>query len=210
MDDQTLRPAVGGEDAGYLLEFLQDGVFVTVYPSDGTEMLFELSDVRQTLQDNGVIDYDVIELSKIIREAAGERRKLADEFVEVMPEEEEDVSGAQDNESAAQEEEISSEEVAGIIIDISRDQMIATVRYDTSKGTKLPTEADIKAALEEKGVVFGINEETIKKRFAVYHSQTEPLAAWFEKEGIRHTFTWEGSKDLMLANIFAFLDTLKS
>ncbi len=162
MDDQTLRPAVGGEDAGYLLEFLQDGVFVTVYPSDGTEMLFELSDVRQTLQDNGVIDYDVIELSKIIREAAGERRKLADEFVEVMPEEEEDVSGAQDNESAAQEEEIGSEEVAGIIIDISRDQMIATVRYDTSKGTKLPTEADIKAALEEKGVVYGINEETIK------------------------------------------------
>lgn len=162
MDDQTLRPAVGGEDAGYLLEFLQDGVFVTVYPSDGTEMLFELSDVRQTLQDNGVIDYDVIELSKIIREAAGERRKLADEFVEVMPEEEEDVSGAQSNESAAQEEEIGSEEVAGIIIDISRDQMIATVRYDTSKGTKLPTEADIKAALDEKGVVFGINEETIK------------------------------------------------
>lgn len=53
------------------------------------------------------------------------------------------------------------------------------------------------------------NEETIKKRFAVYHNQTEPLAAWFEKEGIRHTFTWEGSKDLMLENIFAFLDTLK-
>lgn len=53
------------------------------------------------------------------------------------------------------------------------------------------------------------NEETIKKRFAVYHNQTEPLAAWFEKEGIRHTFTWEGSKDQMLANIFAFLDTLK-
>ena len=162
MDDQTLRPAIGGEDAGYLLEFLQDGVFVTVYPSDGTEMLFELSDVRQTLQDNGVIDYDVIELSKIIREAAGERRKLADKFVEVMPEEEEDVSGAQDNESAAQEDEISSEEVAGIIIDISRDQMIATVRYDTSKGTKLPQVEDIKAALEEKGVVYGINEETIK------------------------------------------------
>ena len=52
------------------------------------------------------------------------------------------------------------------------------------------------------------NEETIRKRFAVYHNQTEPLSAWFEKEGIRHTFTWEGSKDLMLANIFAFLDTL--
>ena len=160
MDDQTLRPAVGGPDAGYLLEFLQDGVFVTVYPSDGTEMLFELSDVRQTLQDNGVIDYDVIELSKIIREAAGVRRKLADEFVEVKPEEEEEIS-AQEN-APETEADTENEEMAGIIIDVSRDQMIATVRYDTSKGTKLTQVEDIKAALEEKGVVYGINEETIK------------------------------------------------
>ena len=50
------------------------------------------------------------------------------------------------------------------------------------------------------------NEETIKKRFAVYHSQTEPLADWFQKEGIRHTFTWKGSKEQMLSEIFAFLD----
>ena len=53
------------------------------------------------------------------------------------------------------------------------------------------------------------NEETIKKRFAVYHAQTEPLAAWFEKEGMRNTFTWKGSKEQMLGEIFAFLDTLK-
>ena len=50
------------------------------------------------------------------------------------------------------------------------------------------------------------NEETIKKRFAVYHSQTEPLAEWFEKEGIRHTFTWKGSKDLMLEEIYAGIE----
>ena len=50
------------------------------------------------------------------------------------------------------------------------------------------------------------NEETIKKRFAVYHSQTEPLAQWFEKEGIRNTFTWKGSKELMLEEIFRRID----
>jgi len=50
---------------------------------------------------------------------------------------------------------------------------------------------------------------TIKKRFEVYHNQTAPLAEWFEKEGIRNTFTWKGSKDLMLSEIFAYLDTLK-
>lgn len=164
MDDQVLRPAVGGEDAGYLLEFLKDGVFVTVYPSDGTEMLFELSDVRQSLHDNGVNDYDIIELSKIIREAAGQRRKIADEFVEAVPElEEEDKPSQENSETQAETEEDVDGEPARVIIDVSRDQMIATVRYDTSKGSKLPAEDDIKAALAEKGIIFGINEEAIKK-----------------------------------------------
>lgn len=50
------------------------------------------------------------------------------------------------------------------------------------------------------------NEETIRKRFEVYHRQTEPLADWFEKKGIRHQFSWKGSKEQMLGEIFAFLD----
>ena len=50
------------------------------------------------------------------------------------------------------------------------------------------------------------NEETIKKRFNVYRSQTAPLADWFEKEGLRHVFTWKGSKDLMLEEIFESID----
>ena len=50
------------------------------------------------------------------------------------------------------------------------------------------------------------NEETIKKRFEVYHNQTAPLAEWFGKEGLRHTFTWKGSKEQMLEDIFAAID----
>lgn len=50
------------------------------------------------------------------------------------------------------------------------------------------------------------NEETIKKRFAVYHSQTEPLSQWFAAEGIRKSFTWKGSKDLMLKEIFEVIE----
>ena len=53
------------------------------------------------------------------------------------------------------------------------------------------------------------NEETIKKCFEVYHKQTEPLSKWFEQEGIRNTFTWKGSKEVMLGEIFAFLDNVK-
>ena len=52
------------------------------------------------------------------------------------------------------------------------------------------------------------NEETIKKRFNVYHTQTAPLADWFEKEGIRRTFCWaeHPSKEGMLEAIYAELD----
>ena len=55
------------------------------------------------------------------------------------------------------------------------------------------------------------NEETIKKRFAVYQNQTAPLIDWFEKEGIRHTFRWADTpnKEDMIASIFKFLDTQK-
>ena len=52
------------------------------------------------------------------------------------------------------------------------------------------------------------NEETIKKRFAVYHSQTAPLSEWFANEGIRNTFAWAelGSKEAMLEAIFNTID----
>ena len=50
------------------------------------------------------------------------------------------------------------------------------------------------------------NEETIRNRFQVYHAKTEPLSKWFESEGIRHAFTWKGSKDLMLEEIFAGIE----
>lgn len=51
------------------------------------------------------------------------------------------------------------------------------------------------------------NEETIRKRFEVYHNQTEPLSRWFEAEGIRHTFDWgilltkEGMIEAILAEV---------
>jgi adenylate kinase len=52
------------------------------------------------------------------------------------------------------------------------------------------------------------NEETIKKRFAVYHSQTAPLSEWFAQEVIRNTFAWAelGSKEAMLEAIFNTID----
>lgn len=52
------------------------------------------------------------------------------------------------------------------------------------------------------------NEETIRKRFAVYHSQTEPLSLWFASQGIRHIFDWGicKTKEGMLEAIFAEIE----
>ena len=51
------------------------------------------------------------------------------------------------------------------------------------------------------------NEETIKKRFNVYHTQTAPLSEWFAKEGIRHIFKFSEhpSKDEMTQALIDFL-----
>ncbi len=53
------------------------------------------------------------------------------------------------------------------------------------------------------------NEETIKKRFNVYHTQTAPLSEWFEKEGLRNVFFWakNPSKEAMLEAIYALIDS---
>ena len=52
------------------------------------------------------------------------------------------------------------------------------------------------------------NEETIKKRFEVYHSQTAPLAEWFEQERLRNTFCWSEhpAKELMLEAIYKLIE----
>lgn len=52
------------------------------------------------------------------------------------------------------------------------------------------------------------NEETIRKRFAVYRNQTAPLSDWFAEEGIRNTFAWaeHPSKEAMLEEIFKAIE----
>ena len=52
------------------------------------------------------------------------------------------------------------------------------------------------------------NEETIKKRLTVYHNQTSPLIAWYEKEGIHHHINGLGELDRIFGDICAVIDDL--
>jgi len=157
MDDQTLRPAVGSKEAGYLCEFREDGVYLTIYPDAADGLLFELSDIRQILHDNGVVDYDIITLSQIVREASGESKKLADCYISS-----EEAANLSDSADEITQEENGLETEAGIVVDVSRDRMTVMIRYDAKMGKKLPSVENVRAALSEHNIVFGIDDEAIR------------------------------------------------
>ena len=52
------------------------------------------------------------------------------------------------------------------------------------------------------------NEETIKKRLVVYHSQTQPLIEWYKQEGLHHHINGLGELDRIFADICAVIDSL--
>lgn len=146
---------LGGPADGYKYEFKADGVYLTVYPAADGERLFELSDMRQILRDCKVLDYDVGILSRTMREANGRPQKIA-EPIEIT---------AQDIELLANGEkpvEQTEEPYARMIVELARDKMKATIRYDTREGARLPTKEMVMTALEEAGVVYGIDEESIE------------------------------------------------
>ena len=91
-------------------------------------------------------------------------------------------------------------------------QMLSQRGHDMGIMIELVVEEDILVArLLNRAIEQGRaddNEETIKKRFAVYHNQTAPLAEWFQKEGIRNIVAWaeHPSKEEMIAEVFAIID----
>ena len=52
------------------------------------------------------------------------------------------------------------------------------------------------------------NEETIKKRLQVYHSQTQPLIAWYIKDGVHYHINGFGELDRIFADICKVIDTI--
>ena len=50
------------------------------------------------------------------------------------------------------------------------------------------------------------NEETIKKRLVVYHSQTQPLIEWYKKEGVHYHINGSGELDRIFADICKVID----
>ncbi len=52
------------------------------------------------------------------------------------------------------------------------------------------------------------NEETIKKRLVVYHSQTQPLIEWYKQEGLHHHINGLGTLERIFGDIQKVIDSL--
>ncbi len=156
MEDEKNFPTIGNPESGYKYEFRKDGVYLTVYPVGDEGLLFELSDMRQILKDYGVVHYDVALLSRTVREASGKPQKIADP-IEITQDKIEKISTGESDAVDTNEDE----EYARIIVDVSRDKMKATVRYDTKNGSRLPTVDMVMDALAEQKINYGIDEEAI-------------------------------------------------
>jgi adenylate kinase len=50
------------------------------------------------------------------------------------------------------------------------------------------------------------NEETIKKRLVVYHSQTQPLIEWYKNEGVHYHINGLGELDKIFEDICQVID----
>ena len=147
---------LGGAASGYKYEFRSDGVYLTVYPNADGERLFELSDMRQILRECKVQNYDVGVVSRTMREANGRAQRIAD-AIEISTEQLAAIAGGEVYSGIEEEEPY-----ARIIVEIPRDKMKATVRYDTREGARLPSKEMVLKALGEMGVVYGLDEDAIE------------------------------------------------
>lgn len=159
MADELKSAEVGGQEAGYLFEFKPDGVFLTVYPNTDGGMLFELSDMRQILKEYGVMDYNMVDLARVVRAAEGKPFRLASTFeATVTP-----VKAGETREEAPAAVEAEEREVMSFQIEISKDRMTATMKIDRQPGQIPPKKEDILAELAARRIVFGIDEEAIER-----------------------------------------------
>lgn len=187
MEEKNTRPPLGSKDEGYLLEWRPGGIFLTVWPSSDGKPSCGLADMRKSLLRNGITEYDIITLARIVREATGEAAFLArPPKKKEMKEEPEDqaegtekageVAPGKAQQDASSKKELDSEEQlrrtqpVKIVVEVSHDRMKAVVRFDTKDGVLLPTADAVLAALAENKVVYGIDKSAVEQGVGSYAS----------------------------------------
>lgn len=88
------------------------------------------------------------------------------------------------------------------MLDERGDKIAAMIELDVP-------EEELMTRLIKRGQMSGRaddNEETIKKRLVVYHSQTQPLIEWYKQEGLHHHINGLGTLERIFADIQKVID----
>ena len=136
-------------DGFRLLEYRDDGVYLGVYSPQKNGQPVDINLLIAEIKNRQVIDVDYAKVRQIASEAAGVMEIIA-------PPQPEAVQDAQIN------------------IELSRDKMEAYLIIYPSRGGKKVTEGDIRQALTEKGIVFGLRDEVIETALAL-EQVSEPV-----------------------------------
>jgi adenylate kinase len=97
---------------------------------------------------------------------------------------------------------ISQAEALKKMLDERGDKIAAMIELDVP-------EDELMTRLIKRGQMSGRaddNEETIKKRLVVYHSQTQPLIEWYKQEGLHHHINGLGTLERIFADIQKVID----
>ena len=96
------------------------------------------------------------------------------------------------------------------MLDERGDKVAAMIELDVAAMIELDVpEDELMSRLLLRGQKSGRaddNEETIKKRLVVYHSQTQPLIEWYKKEGVHYHIDGLGELDRIFADICKVID----
>ena len=138
-----MERTVGDIHEGFQLVVKADGNYLTVYPASKNGVAIDLTTLKGRLAEEGIRDYDPLQVARIVRAADGFETKL-----KAAPED--------DGENA----------IIPFSIEIARDAMTAAVRFDDKKGNLPPDVSDILDALAAKKVVYGIDHDAIGRGVA--------------------------------------------
>lgn len=133
-----MERTIGGINEGFQLVIKADGNYLTVYPASKDTPAIDLKTLKNRLAEEGVRDYDQLQLARLVRAADGFEAKL-------------DVAPEDDGENA----------VIPFSIEIAHDAMTAAVRFDDKRGNVAPDVTDVLDALAAKKVVYGIDRDAI-------------------------------------------------
>lgn len=122
-------------DGYFNISIDEDGVFLVVYPPQGTGNPVKIPQLLEALESRGIGKVDNVLLVRVVKEALGTPVKVADK--PVQPESE-------------------------IHVTVSKDRMEATMEIIAPKGCKPVTIEDVNEKISKAGIVYGLDSEAVQ------------------------------------------------